>query len=54
MGAGREREFFIDNLLVRIHTIILIIAWTGLAPWGLGGHLRVPTVAPVDLEVGFP
>ena len=25
-----EREFFIDNLLVRIH---LIIWWTGLAPW---------------------
>jgi len=29
----REREFFIDNLLVRIHTIIEIIWWTGLAPW---------------------
>jgi len=29
----REREFFIDNLLVRIYFIIEIIWWTGLAPW---------------------
>ena len=28
-----EREFFIDNLLVRIHSIIVMIRWTGLAPW---------------------
>jgi hypothetical protein len=27
------REFFIDNLLVRIHLIIEIILMTGLAPW---------------------
>ena len=27
-----EREFFIDNLLVRIHFIIVMIRWTGLAP----------------------
>ena len=27
-----EREFFIDNLLVRIHVIIVMIRWTGLAP----------------------
>jgi len=27
----REREFFIDNLLVRIHFIIEMIWWTGLA-----------------------
>ena len=26
--------FFIDNLLVRIHFIIVMIWWTGLAPWG--------------------
>ena len=25
--------FFIDNLLVRIHFIIELIWWTGLAPW---------------------
>jgi len=30
---AREREFFIDNLLVRIHFIIVMIRWTGLAPW---------------------
>ena len=29
----RERELFIDNLLVRIHFIIVMIRWTGLAPW---------------------
>ena len=29
----REREFFIDNLLVRIHFIIEMIWWTGLVPW---------------------
>ena len=28
-----ERDFFIDNLLVRIHFIIVMIRWTGLAPW---------------------
>ena len=29
----REGEFFLDNLLVRIHLIIVMIKWTGLAPW---------------------
>ena len=27
-----DREFFIDNLLVRIHFIMVMIRWTGLAP----------------------
>ena len=27
------REFFIDNLLARIHSIIVMIRGTGLAPW---------------------
>jgi len=27
-----EREFFIDNLLVRVHFIIVMIRWTSLAP----------------------
>ena len=31
-----EREFFIDNLLVRIHFIIVVIWWTGFAPWDFG------------------
>jgi len=29
----RLREFFIDNLLVRIHFIIVMIRWSGLLPW---------------------
>ena len=28
-----EREFFIDNLLVQIHHIIVMIKRSGLAPW---------------------
>ena len=28
-----EREFVIDNLLVRIHFLIEMIWWIGLAPW---------------------
>ena len=28
-----EKEFFLDNLLVRIHLIFEMIKWTGLAPW---------------------
>ena len=31
--AATERELFIDNLLVRIHCIIVTIRWAGLAPW---------------------
>jgi len=31
--APLERELLIDNLLVRIHFIIVMIRWTGLAPW---------------------
>jgi len=31
--ACRQREVFIDNLLVQIHFIIVVIRWTGLAPW---------------------
>ena len=30
--GAKEREFFIDNLLVRISFIIVMIRWTGLAP----------------------
>ena len=32
-SAPALREFFIDNLLVRVHFIIVMIRWTGLAPW---------------------
>ena len=34
-GSLPERDFFIDNLLVRNHSIIEIMRWTGLAPWEL-------------------
>ena len=34
-ALGADREFFIDNLLVRIHFIIVMIRWTGLAPGSL-------------------
>ena len=30
-----ERELFDDNVLVRIHFIIVMIRWTGLAPGSL-------------------
>ena len=32
-GPGRGAAFLINNLLVRIHLIIEMILWTGLAPW---------------------
>ena len=32
LGRKRAKEFCIDNLLVRIHFIIVMIGWTGLAP----------------------
>ena len=28
-----EREFIIDKILARIHFIVVMIRWTGLAPW---------------------
>ena len=36
----RETEFFIDNLLVRIHFIIVMVRWTGLAPRAQEIHRR--------------
>jgi len=32
-ARAAEKEFFIVKLLVRVHFIILLIRWTGLAPW---------------------
>ena len=32
-GERGKRDFFVDNLLVRIHSIVAMIWWTGLAPW---------------------
>ena len=30
--CGGKRDFFIDNLLVRIRFVIVMMTWTGLAP----------------------
>jgi len=47
----REREFFIANLLVRIHVIIVMMRWTGLAPWELLDlHESVVVVALASLR----
>jgi hypothetical protein len=32
LSVDIKREFFIDNLLVQIHFIIVMIWWNGLAP----------------------
>ena len=37
------RKFCIDNLLVRIHFIIVMIRWTGLAPWEFEFGARADT-----------
>jgi len=31
--GGLARDFFTDNLLVRVHFIVVKIRWNGLAPW---------------------
>ena len=31
--ASGQKKFFVDNLLVHNHFIIVMIRWTGLAPW---------------------
>ena len=31
--VGPEGKFFIDNLLVRIHFMIVMTRWTDLTPW---------------------
>ena len=52
-----EREVFIDNLLVRTHFIIVLIRWTGLAPWGFessfsGSHMSTFLVTVRTLRSG--
>jgi len=54
-----EREFFVGNLLVRIHFIIVMIRWTGLAPWkfefpcpgSLTSTFLVAEAVPADRDV---
>ena len=31
-SSERDKEFFVDNLLVRIHFIVEVICWTDFAP----------------------
>jgi len=52
-GAEREREFYIDSLLVRIHFIIVMIRWSGLAPWEWGADLEAEEHVG-DLGVPLP
>ena len=40
--ARVPRERVIDNLLVRIHYIIVMIKWTGLAPWEFDPYIYLP------------
>jgi len=49
-GGGAEREFFIDILLVRIHFVIVMIRWTGLAPW----QFEFPIPASVGVHTWRP
>jgi hypothetical protein len=55
-SLGQEaRVFFLDNLLVWIHVIIIMIRWTDLAPWGCkspfpGSHTSNPLEEPCDLS----
>ena len=36
-----QRDFFIDKLLVRTHVFIVVVRWTGLAPWELNSLFQV-------------
>ena len=36
LRVERERDFLIDNLLVRIHFIIVVMRWPGFVPWEFG------------------
>ena len=47
-----ERKFFIDNLLVRIHLIIEMIWWAGLAPWEPEFHFPGSRISTFHLKGG--
>ena len=46
LAGHKERHFFIDNLLVRMHFIIVIVRWTGLAHWEFTYSLQVALHLP--------
>ena len=47
--AWSVKEFFIDNLLVRIHFIIVMIWWTGLALWEFEFHFSGSLSSALEL-----
>ena len=53
-GLQGGRELCIDNLLVRIHFMIMMIRWTGLASWELKflfpGRTYVSATAPAGIS----
>ena len=49
--TGAEREVFVDNLLVQIHFVIVMIRWTGLAPWKFESPFPGRCKATVRLDV---
>ena len=49
----QEREFLIDNLLVRIHYIIVMITWTGFAPWEFEFPFPCSSHLPSRLQYGL-
>ena len=48
--TSRERQFFTDNLLVRIPFIIVMIRWTGLAPWEIEFPFRAGTARRLPIS----
>ena len=50
-GSQVKREFFIDNLLVRIHFIIVMIRWPSLAPWDFELHPQCKFLRFPDAEI---
>jgi len=44
----QAREFFIDNLLVRIRFTMVMIRWTGLAPWEFESLFQVALHLPSE------
>ena len=51
----RERDFFMHNLVVRIHSVMVMIWWAGLASWVFGRRAprhRAHAPGPSPLERG--
>ena len=48
------REFLIDNLLVRIHVIIVMIRRTGLAPWEFEFSALASRIVNITLSSASP